>query len=196
MVRDKGKYSVFVIDTNGCDRSDSLYIDVTESPSIDIGNDTTICYRSVVNIGVNELFSNYQWNNGERTSRILVQNHGTYKLTVTDKMGCYGTDSVNITVDPNALPNELFFPNAFSPNQDGLNEVFPYTFEIPQPEYSVKIFNRWGEKLFDSQLDNSQHWDGMYKGGKLRPEAYVYLIEYRGCDGHYRRASGTVTLLK
>ena len=113
LVRDKGKYSVFVIDTNGCDRSDSLYIDVTESPSIDIGNDTTICYRSVVNIGVNELFSNYQWNNGERTSRILVQNHGTYKLTVTDKMGCYGTDSVNITVDPNALPNELFFPNAF-----------------------------------------------------------------------------------
>ncbi len=195
-VNKEGKYTVFLVDTNGCERADSLYIDVTESPSIFIGDDTTICYRSEVNIGIDAPFLKYQWNNGESTSRILVQQFGNYVLTVTDDMGCTGTDSLQITVDPNALPNELFFPNAFSPNQDGLNDLFPYSITIPQPEYTVKIFNRWGEKLFDSQMNNSQHWDGMYKGGKLRPEAYVYLIEYRGCDGNYRRASGTVTLLK
>jgi len=196
LVNEEGKYAVFLVDTNGCERADSLYIDVTTSPSIYIGDDTTICVRSTVNIGVDELFSNYQWNNGESTSRIIVEKFGTYILTVTDKMGCKGRDSLQITVDPNALPNDLFFPNAFSPNQDGLNDYFPYTLDIAQPEYWVKIFNRWGEKLFDSQSNNSQHWDGIYQGGILRPEAYMYLVEYRGCDGNYRRASGTVTLLK
>lgn len=195
-VDEEGKYAVFVVDTNGCEKADSLYIDVTESPSIFIGNDTTICNRSEVNIGLDQLFANYQWNNGEATSRILVQKFGSYILTVTDDMGCKGRDSLHITVDPNALPNELFFPNAFSPNKDGLNDLFPYSLDIPQPEYSVKVFNRWGEKLFDSQLNNSQHWDGIYKGGPLRPEAYMYLVEYRGCDGNFRRASGTVTIIK
>jgi gliding motility-associated-like protein len=89
-----------------------------------------------------------------------------------------------------------FLPNAFSPNDDELNEYFPFSERVTQPEFSVKIFNRWGEKIFDSKTANTDHWDGVYSDGIIRPEAFGYLIEYRGCDGDYRRKFGRVTVLK
>ena len=195
-IRLPGKYWVTVTDTNGCERSDTIEINVTTSPSIFIGNDTTICVRSRVDAGVEDLFSRYEWSHGESGARSLLEVAGKYVLTVTDRYGCRGTDSIQITVDPNALPNDLFIPNAFTPNDDGLNDRFPFSYDIQQPEYHLMVFNRWGEKLFDSREGNGQSWNGLYQSGVLRPEAYIYLVEYRGCDGDYRRSSGTVTLLK
>jgi gliding motility-associated-like protein len=171
-------------------------IDVTESPTVYAGNDTTICYRSVVELGTKVDFSAYRWNNGSTKRKITIQDAGVFILIVTDEYGCEGTDTVNVLVDVNALPNELFIPNAFSPNGDELNEYFPFTEKVVQPEYFLMIFNRWGEKIFDSKAEHSDHWDGIYKDGVIRPDAFVYLIEYRGCDGDYRRKYGTVTVLK
>lgn len=191
-----GRYWVTVTDTNGCSKSDTLEIEVTQSPSIQLGQDTTICVLSTVNAGVDDVFSKYEWSHGPTDARTLLRDAGVYVLQVTDKYGCKGSDSIRITVDANALPNDLFFPNAFTPNEDGLNDRFPFSYDIEQPEYHLMVFNRWGEKLFDSRINNKQSWDGLYNDGVLRPEAYVYLVEYRGCDGDYRRSSGTVTVLK
>lgn len=195
-ITNQGTYWVQVFDTNGCDKSDTISVNVTQSPAIDIGNDTTICYRSVVELGVEPIFAAYKWNNGAASAKINTEEAGIYELEVTDSFGCKGKASVMITVDANALPNDLYFPNAFTPDGDGLNEYFPYSFPIAQPEFSVKVFNRWGEKVFDSIEEGKQHWNGLYKDGILRPEAYMFIAEYRGCDGNYRRKSGTVTVLK
>jgi gliding motility-associated-like protein len=195
-VNKEGKYWVEVFDTNGCQKSDTITIDMTESPTIHIGNDTTICFRSAVELGTKDDFFDYSWNNGSTKRKITIQDAGVYVLIVTDAYGCKGIDTVNVKVDINALPNELYIPNAFSPNGDELNEYFPFTEKVVQPEFSLMIFNRWGEKLFDSKTETSDHWDGVYKNGVIRPDAFVYLVEYRGCDGDYRRKFGTVTVLK
>ena len=100
-----------------------------------------------------------------------------------------------LTVDPEALPNELYLPNAFTPNQDGLNELFPYKKSVSQPGYFITIYSRWGEKVFDSRESNVTSWDGYYKGARVPVVPHIYNIYYRGCDGTAKNARGSVTPL-
>ncbi|MFT5725070.1 MAG: gliding motility-associated-like protein, partial [Bacteroidia bacterium] len=88
----------------------------------------------------------------------------------------------------------LYVPNAFSPNQDGLNDEF-VTPGWYIKEYHITIYNRWGEKLFESNsLYNS--WDGTYKGEVVENEAYLYIIQSTGIDNIKRGYRGTVTVIR
>jgi gliding motility-associated-like protein len=192
-----GKYFVYVLDTNGCSKTDTVEFFMTTSPEISLGSDTSICSRTELELSPGEGFDQYIWSAGEgdNTSKLVIENAGTYFVTVVDSYGCTAVASVNVTVDPNALPNDLYIPNAFTPNDDGLNEVFPFAFEVVQSDYRVRVFSRWGEKVFDSSTDGLT-WDAKYKGKLPEPDAYLYLVEYRGCDGMYRRIKGTVSVLR
>lgn len=88
----------------------------------------------------------------------------------------------------------LYVPNAFSPNNDGLNDYF-VTPGWYIKDYHITIYNRWGEKLFES---NSlyQSWDGDYKGEVVENEAYLYIIESIGIDNIKRKYKGTVTVIR
>ena len=88
----------------------------------------------------------------------------------------------------------LYVPNAFSPNGDGLNDYFATPCWYIK-EYHLTIYNRWGEKLFES---NSLYhsWDGTYEGKVVENEAYVYIIESLGIDNIKRGYKGTVTVLR
>jgi gliding motility-associated-like protein len=196
MADSEGKYWVEVFDSNGCQKADTVEIAVTESPNVDVGNDTAICYRSIVHLGTSTEYFSYLWNTGSTKRNITIQDAGEFILVVTDSFGCKGSDTVRVLIDVNAMANELFIPNAFSPNDDALNEYFPFSERVTQPEFSVKIFNRWGEKIFDSKWSEIDHWDGIYPDGKNHPEAFGYLVEYRGCDGNYRWKYGTVNVLR
>jgi gliding motility-associated-like protein len=190
-----GKYYVYVVDTNGCDKSDTINLTMTQSPVIDIGDDTTLCVRSTAVYGDPQKFPEYNWSTGETTQYVTVQDSGKLILEVIDLHGCMATDSVYVAVNDTALPNQLFIPSAFSPNDDNLNEYFPYSLPIPQPEYHVRIYSRWGEKIFDSMVDGQQ-WDGTYKGKPAEQETYLYQIRYKACNGEVKYENGTVTLMK
>ncbi|MFT4522605.1 MAG: gliding motility-associated-like protein [Bacteroidia bacterium] len=194
-VRQPGQYSVIVSDTNGCSKEDTINLTLSQSPSIFIGNDTTICVRSVAPLGIEENFVKYEWNIGERSKMIGTEVAGMFILTVTDSNGCKAVDTAIVSQDPDALPNDLFIPNAFSPNGDGLNEVFPFKDFVPQPEYRVRVFNRWGQKVFDSE-NGSQQWNATFDGQRVALGAYIYLIEFRACNGENKRVSGTITILE
>lgn len=88
----------------------------------------------------------------------------------------------------------LYVPNAFSPNGDGLNDYF-VTPGWYIKDYHISIYNRWGEKLFES---NSlyESWDGTYEGKIVENEAYVYIIESKGIDNIKRAYKGTVTVIR
>ncbi len=195
-VTSPGKYSVLVYDTNGCSRYDSITLLITPSPEIDLGIDTAICVRDEITIGIDEQFVSYQWNTGDDKNKIRVAREGLYVLQVVDKYKCTGIDSVFIREDPNALANDLYVPNAFTPNGDGLNDLFPFSEQISQREYHLQIYNRWGQKVFDSALNDIQSWNATFKEEKVCQDAYVYLMRYRGCDGDIRNLSGTVTVLR
>lgn len=102
-------------------------------------------------------------------------------------------NSVSNIQDP-TTKLKVFIPNAFTPNGNSLNELFrPEGIFIA--EYTMKIYNRWGEKVFDGN-GCDYGWDGIYNGQNVPGGVYVYLINVRGTDGKLYPFSGNVTVLK
>jgi gliding motility-associated-like protein len=118
----------------------------------------------------------------------------TYMVTGTDVSGCISTDSVLVTVVPSYV---FFIPNAFTPNNDGNNdnlEVFGN--KEAWKQFEVKVFNRWGEKVFESQDPNFK-WDGTYQGRSSNPGVFVYLVKLVYLNNYTDKVyTGTVTLIR
>jgi len=114
-----------------------------------------------------------------------------YTITVTDKSGCVMKDSLKLIL----LPDLLLIPTAFSPNSDGLNDIFrPLNKNLSK--IAFQIFDRWGEKVYETdQL--GEGWDGTFKGVKQGLGVYVWRAEYQ-LTGSTKSlsASGNVTLVK
>jgi gliding motility-associated-like protein len=98
----------------------------------------------------------------------------TYAVTATDNInGCTSTDSVKITVI-----SKLFIPNAFTPNNDGRNDKWAIPAMALYPDATVAVFNRYGEKIFESDNYVSNPWDGTFKGKAQPMGSYVYIIRF------------------
>lgn len=102
-----------------------------------------------------------------------------YQVTASNPGGCTATDNIRVQVLCNNA--NVFIPNTFSPNGNGMNEVFyprgTGIFNIR----SMRIFNRWGELVFEKNHfkanDPSSGWNGTYRGQKLNPDVFVYVFE-------------------
>jgi gliding motility-associated-like protein len=115
-----------------------------------------------------------------------------YTLTVRYLGKCSLEKKVNVFV----LDGKAFFiPNVFSPNSDGVNDVWQiYGYDMK--EVDVKVFNRWGEKVFDSQSNQYTAWDGSYKGVLQEPGIYTFTVQAEYLNGKVARKSGTITLVR
>ncbi len=126
-----------------------------------------------------------------------VDTSGLYWVKLTDDYGCTKKDSINITVQ--GCENcRLFIPTAFTPNGDGLNDVFEAT---PQCKYiglsnfDFRVYNRWGQLVFRSN-DIHQGWNGMYKNQEVPPGVYIYVVNYSLLQNEPVQQRGTVTLIR
>lgn len=120
---------------------------------------------------------------------------GSYvvRLTGFDIYGCDLQESSEVVVNQ---PKELMaIPNAFTPNGDGLNDTF-----IPKMngivEFSMQVFNLWGERLYEGNGIESKGWDGTYKGQLIPAGNYIYRIDYVTWEGVRKSANGSVTLIR
>ena len=147
-----------------------------------LGRDTTLCTGQQLLLNANipkEADSvNYTWQDGSKDSVLLVSQSGTYwvsayiedyKITVTDTIRVNYTDCT----PPKYL---LWIPNSFTPNGDGLNDIFKPETLAEIEEYTMLIFNRWGQQIFESNNINKA-WDGKYKGRIVESGVYTYRIE-------------------
>ena len=97
-------------------------------------------------------------------------------------------------VDDPGVKTKVFIPNAFTPNGNNLNELFkPEGIFIAN--YTMKIFNRWGEKIYEGQGCGSG-WDGIYRSEIVPGGVYVYIVNVKGTDGKWYPFSGDVTVLR
>jgi len=115
-----------------------------------------------------------------------------YTLTVRYLNKCSLEKKVNVFV----LDGKAFFiPNVFSPNNDGANDAWQiYGYDLK--DVDVKVFNRWGEKVFDSQGNQYLAWDGSYKGVLQEPGIYTFIVQAEYLNGKVARKSGTITLVR
>lgn len=121
----------------------------------------------------------------------------TYQLEVRDKYGCIRHDSIHITI---LNAQRLYIPNAFSPNGDGVNDIFsifggPEVEEITQ----LLVFDRWGNLIYRAgpHLPATAHgWDGTRNGIPMPVGVYVWMAHVRYLDGTEARLSGEVLLAR
>ncbi len=116
-----------------------------------------------------------------------------YTLTLTDASGCIDSDTITVIVD--IICRDIFVANAFSPNGDGLNDVLHVKTNCPMTNISFKIFDRWGEKVFES-TDEAVGWDGTYKGKLMNSDVFMYTVDGFLSNGKEAKKKGNVTLLR
>jgi gliding motility-associated-like protein len=175
---------------------DTIVITQYASPKVDIGRDTTICDSIMLSVG-NGNYVSIVWNTGEKTSSIMVNTTGIYVVTVSNT-NCKKLDSIHVKKE---CLYDIYIPTAFSPNHDGVNDVFvPLSNEKGMYIIDFLIYNRWGEKIFESQdftpNDITKGWNGTYKGQEAQVDNYAFYCSAKMPDGQIKIYKGTVALLR
>lgn len=194
-VSQTGNYRVTVTDNFGCRGSSAVLINqILPAPVNFLQGDTTICEYGSVNIKSLRNFRDYLWNTGATSNSILVTRPGIYVLTVTEMgNGCQGKDTINVTIR-NCLKG-FFMPNAFTPNNDGLNDLIRPLLYGKVISYHFMIFNRFGEPVFQSK-DYTKGWDGNLKGINQNSETFVWTCQYQFEGEEKQKKSGTIMLVR
>lgn len=150
------------------------YVQVVENDLPQLPEDTIICDDQRIDLHIDEPDISVQWN-GETTSKhFIITAPGIYTARITDR-GCSYTDTIFVNPS-NCNECKVFVPNAFSPNGDGRNDVFTIFTEEGCEDllsYRINIFDRWGQKVFESN-SLEVHWDG----DDAAQGVYTYTIEY------------------
>lgn len=115
-----------------------------------------------------------------------------YTVTVSSEFGCTTEKILTIYVKQNC--GDIFVPTSFSPNGDGVNDLFKI-YGRCITSVDMKIYNRWGELIYRT-ASVEDGWDGMMKGRELNPDMYAYVIEYTLNNGISEKVTGNVSLIK
>ncbi|MEM6766217.1 MAG: gliding motility-associated C-terminal domain-containing protein [Bacteroidota bacterium] len=229
---------------NGCTYQDSVQITIKDTPTFDLGADTSLCPGTSLRLSVQADSSNLVWNTADTTSSIVITEEGTYSLQAqTDD--CVWTDSIRVTyeslpispvvldtiickgseivVGPDVTDADyfwstgsggntlsvnatgiytvqvetqcfsyqeqygitvencdcvLFFPNVFSPNDDGINDVFTSLTSSGSDLLFTAVEDRWGRRVFQTEESNIL-WKGDYKGQNLPEGVYYWYAKFR-----------------
>jgi gliding motility-associated-like protein len=116
---------------------------------------------------------------------------GYIKLLVSDPFGCTAADSTLFNPDPCC---RVDFPTAFTPNNDGKNDMFRPIYHGYHRFSNFRITNRWGETVFES-TNNNMSWDGTFNGVPQDMGVYFYFIKY-DCGGKSQVVKGEFTLVR
>ncbi len=181
-VNEPGIYTVLVTDANGCQKEASISIDVEPFPTVDAGLDTLVFFGESIQLDGSGSGS-LEWMPAGGLSSTTIgdplatpSNTTLYYLTATSPIGCQSIDSVLITVIFDPI---VELPTAFSPNGDGVNDLFGVIVRGPVEVQAYRIYNRWGEVVFESNSINGG-WDGTVNGKDQEIGAYV--VHFSGVD--------------
>lgn len=205
-----GTYDLDVVGSDGCDASVSFTIEAGEEEFVELRPDTTIRLGDSLPLTFFTNLTNYDtliWTSsgplpanitdGPLWVRPLVSQG--YRIQVLGGEGCLATDNVVIQVDETV---NIYVPNAFSPNGDNNNDVLrPYVGPQVEEITRFRMFNRWGELVYDLATDPARGstdfgWDGKLKGRPLKPQVFAWEMEVLLVDGTRLRDSGDVVLMR
>ncbi len=190
----------YVVKTSGttCVKYDTIRIQVVPPPMVQAGNDTSLCEGDRMQLHANGAIR-YQWSPNVNISDttisdpfITAKNSITYSVTGFNLSGCYSKSNITISVNSciDTLSSEILIPNVFTPNNDQVNDFFEL--EVKNISgFTVVVFNRWGQKIFESN-------DPLFKwGGDSYPDGiYFFKINYTNSDKKKVENKGPLTLIR
>lgn len=202
-----GEYTYVLTDAAGCMQEIQFRINEPEIFDLDLGPDVWIAGGDSVVLGSDIRMEgvaawtppNFLTHADELSTVAFPTKTLDYTLTVTTAEGCVYSDEIRVKV--NEFSEELFIPNAFSPDNDGNNDRFNiYGSSRVEKIRRLKIFNRWGELLYDrgplNPSDASVGWDGKYNGIIQPVGVYIYVAEVVFAGDVTERVSGDFLLIR
>lgn len=204
-------YLIKISDFFDCFSETPIYLENAEELALELGENQVIELGETVEISP---FYNFMVNDFEWTSitpidcidfddcqkfDFLPTTSQYVSLNLSSESGCSITDSLLIEV---IEVRKAYFPNIFSPNNDGINDVFTLFGDIPNVQMveDLKVFDRWGSLIFDAANflpnDIQNGWNGTFNGKALPMGIYVYTARVRFVDDEIFRYSGDVFLIK
>lgn len=195
-------YTVTGTDQNGC--SGTAMVKITTSPVVVTSQNATITQGQSVTLSVVTNGTHYNWTPGatlscNTCSAATASPPATtlYQVTVTDDNGCSRMDTIVVTVLENRCGGDVFVPNAFSPNNDGQNEIL-YLKTLNSnciQTMLFEIYDRWGTRVFES-TNVANGWDGKMQGKENNTAVFVYRLQVTFTDKTTINKKGNITLIK
>jgi gliding motility-associated-like protein len=129
---------------------------------------------------------------------VTAKDNIAYNVEASNDGGC--STSARVTVQVICNDGNVFIPNTFSPNHDGMNDVFYLRGKGVNSVKSMKVFNRWGELVFEKTNFNANDpgagWNGTYKNSILTPDVYVFLVDVVCDNNAVFTLKGNVSLIR
>ena len=206
-VSQQGSYWVEVSVSN-CSMADTIAVSYNTLPTVDLGNDTTLCQGETFTLGATTANATYLWQDSSTNPIFIITQQGTYRVEV---INICGTVSETVVIELDDCDCYLCIPDAFTPNGNGIdvnNKLYIFNKLGYKGDalamINFKIFNRWGEIIFEaSEVSQIVYpdggWDGTHMGSgkKLEVGVYVWLMEAQAIKtGKIGPVSGNVSLIR
>ena len=206
-----GNYNlhVYAVNTSGCADSISQSLLVHSLPTVTLPSTLTMQngYPITIPATYSQNVIDYSWLPDNNTlscvdcaepTTINTKFSTKYSVSFVDSNGCKNTGNVQVLVI--CMNANVFVPNTFSPNGDGSNDVFYIRGKGLERVKSLRIFNRWGEIVFEQKdfpVNNpSSGWDGKFKGNRPQADVYIYQVEVFCENGEIIRFDGNLALIQ
>jgi gliding motility-associated-like protein len=189
-----GAYFVQVWDANNCSSHDTMRITAQlPLPASFLKATDSLCQYEKLTLQPNGVYKTYLWSTGSTQPAISIDKPGSYSLRVTNNNDCAGADTIRVI--QKTCMEGVYIPTAFTPDNDGLNDLFrPMVFGIVI-HYEFSVFNRFGERIFTTQQP-MQGWDGTWKGAVQPANTYAWMCSYQLEGGTAKVEKGMVSLIR
>lgn len=186
---DAGSYTFYTSDYFNCVDTARFTLQVVPLPTANFPEiNDTIWYDQTYLLQATSGYASYQWSTGDSIYYITVIDEGKYSVILQTDEGCKSADTVMMM---NAFV-PIYSPNAFTPNGDGLNDVFRPVVDLELVrQFHLSIYNKWGQRIFETS-DAGMGWEG--KGAMAG--VYVWVISYENRVGKVSETRGCVTVIK
>ena len=192
VVKETGLYYVNVKNANNCDSIAYYDLKFSFKPRVDLGADTCFVKEQPILLRADSGYSNYTWMGINSNSHTyLAPRSGKYLVSITNLCGT-GTDEIEI-FDDCEFP--VYMPTGFTPDNNGLNDLYNYPFQNKNRFKSLRIYNRSGEEIFQTS-NAGMGWNGKYKGVEQATGVYVYILQLMTLDGRKVLKKGSLVLIR
>jgi gliding motility-associated-like protein len=190
-------YQVVVVDVLGCTRYGEIHVGQPDSLNFHVNIEAVSCKDQTdgrISIAPTGGTPGYtvNWSTGGSGFLIGELPGDTYSVTLTDAHNCPYEGSFVMPVNPENCITHVGVPNTFTPNGDGINDVWVIRNYEVYPEMEVGVYNKWGKRIFSS-TGYPEPWNGYVKGTEVQTGTYYYTIRLNNGDEPF---SGTLTIVR
>lgn len=197
-------YTITFLPDLPCAQADTFlisihHLELPELPDVQIEEGSALPINAIAVFTSEQTPTLYEWSPSGLTDcpvcpvvQIFPQTTTLFQVTAVSSLGCVDAQSFTATIYPR--PNHLLLPNAFSPNNDGINDVFTLLgFNLSSAH--LYIYNRWGEQVFGT-TNLTEGWNGTHQNQPAPIGVYVYYAQVTYNNGQTELVKGNLTLIR